>query len=340
MSTFPSISESLAPKLQEFEARRKKCVKTFHICNAIILAIVVAVIAVIASFQPNDGGVYIFPAFIGLMLVGVAYFFSTNSYRSSFKENIVRQVIESYMEGIQYDPTGSVNRGYYTLSKLFLKRVDRYKGEDFVKGKKDKTEFEFSELHTQYKTTTRTKNGTRTTYHTIFKGVFFVADFNKDFQGRTFVLPDTAEGMLGKFGQKLQSMNFSRPDLVKLEDPEFEKEFCVYSDDQVEARYILSTSLMRRILEYKRKFGNRIHLSFYQSKLYVALSTSKNHFEPQSLLFFAGSRANRFLFGRSRSTHRHRRRPQPQPPHLDQAIDFIFGSGIHLRFRQYSHFDQ
>ena len=72
-----------------------------------------------------------------------------------------------------------------------------------------------------------------------------MADFNKNFNGHTVVLPDTAEKILGKFGQSLQSMS-SRGELVKLEDPEFEKEFCVYGDDQVEARYILSPALMKR----------------------------------------------------------------------------------------------
>ena len=258
----PSISKKLAAKLQEFETRRLKCVKRFYTWLAIILALTLIAIGWILSLKPEDGAVIIIPMVLGGIILGVAYYSITSGYKTSFKQSVVREVVESYLDGIQYNPTGCVNRGYYTLSNLFLKGVDRYRGEDHVRGKKDKTEFEFSELHTEYKTTTRTKNGTRTTFHTIFKGVFFIADFHKDFQGRTFVLPDTLEGILGKFGQKLQSINFSCPDLVKLEDPEFEKEFCVYADDQIEARYILSTSLMRRILDYKRKFGGSIYLSF------------------------------------------------------------------------------
>jgi hypothetical protein len=91
-------------------------------------------------------------------------------------------------------------------------------------------------------------------------------------------LPDTAERMLGKFGQNLQSMS-SRGELIKLEDLEFEKEFCVYGDDQVEARYLLSTSLMKRIVDYKRKWNTKLYLSFHHSKVYIAVKTSKNLFE-------------------------------------------------------------
>ena len=48
-------------------------------------------------------------------------------------------------------------------------------------------------------------------------------------------------------------MNFSRPPLVKLEDPEFEKHFVVSGEDQVEARYILSTCLMQRLTDFRNK---------------------------------------------------------------------------------------
>lgn len=59
-------------------------------------------------------------------------------------------------------------------------------------------------------------------------------------------------------------MNIQRD---KLEDPEFEKHFAVYSSDQVQAGYILSTSLMSRIVDFKEKSSRRIHLSFIGSIL-------------------------------------------------------------------------
>ncbi len=77
-----------------------------------------------------------------------------------------------------------------------------------------------------------------------------------------------------------QSWNFNRDELIKLEDVEFEKQFAVYGSDQVEARYILSTSLMQRILKFKKESGKRIHLGFAQSKIYIAISYDKDLFEP------------------------------------------------------------
>ena len=42
------------------------------------------------------------------------------------------------------------------------------------------------------------------------------ADFNKDFQGATVVLPDVAQRRLGFLGQQLQAMNIARGQLIKL----------------------------------------------------------------------------------------------------------------------------
>lgn len=276
-----TLRAELLPKLEEFEVWRKCCIKNFNISLGVILVLLVGVLLWIHSAQPEDNDVYLIPAFLAIFVAAGAFHFATSGYRKSFKVKIIRPVVESYLEQIEYSPHDYVSMHAYEQSKIFLRWPDRYKGEDYIRGTKGKTDFEFSELHTEYKTTTRTKNGTRTTYHTIFRGVFFIADFHKDFNGRTLVLPDTVEGILGKFGQMLQDVNFTRPDLVKLEDPEFEKAFCVYSEDQVEARYILSTSLMRRILDYKHKFGNDIYLSFYRSRVYVALSCNRNRFEPR-----------------------------------------------------------
>ena len=74
---------------------------------------------------------------------------------------------------------------------------------------------------------------------------------------------------------------FGVMDRVELEDPEFESHFVVYGSDQIEARYILSTSLMARITDFKNKTGKKIFLSFIGSMVFVAVSYSRNLFEPK-----------------------------------------------------------
>jgi hypothetical protein len=71
---------------------------------------------------------------------------------------------------------------------------------------------------------------------------------------------------------------------VKLEDVVFSKKWKVYATDQIEARYLLTTAFMERILEVKRRFkGKDIEFSFFDNKLFIAVHTSKDLFETTSL---------------------------------------------------------
>jgi hypothetical protein len=119
-------------------------------------------------------------------------------------------------------------------------------------------------------------------YYTVFKGLFFTADFHKDFKGKTYVLTDFAERFMGGIGKMLQRNNFTRPDLVKMENPVFEKQYVVYGSDQIEARYIITPVMMETMLEINKMFKN-VQFSFVNSRIYIAIPMRKALFEPKYL---------------------------------------------------------
>ena len=110
----------------------------------------------------------------------------------------------------------------------------------------------------------------------LFQGLFFEAKFAKSFSGRTFVMPNN-------FKQKLEPLNRWRGELIKLEDPEFERRFRVYGDSQIESRYILSTNLMSRLVEFNKKAKRKVYLSFVNGYVYLAIPYKYNLFEPKLL---------------------------------------------------------
>jgi uncharacterized membrane protein len=201
-------------------------------------------------------------------------------YRQSFKSKVVAEIVKSYNQEWQYLFDTCINQSEYKRSGLFPHQYDRYTGDDFVTGKIEKTDFQFSELHTQYKQVTYGSKGQRHEHWvTIFRGLFVHADFNKNFSGTTYVLPDTAERLLGTFGQSLQKLS-GRGDLVKLENIEFEKRFVVYSSDQVESRYILTPAIMEAMVNLDSRFDGDIYFSFVGSRVYFAKGLSTELFEP------------------------------------------------------------
>lgn len=71
---------------------------------------------------------------------------------------------------------------------------------------------------------------------------------------------------------------------IHLEEITFNKSWNILSDDQIEARYILTPVLMEKINEIKRLYkGKYIDFSFFENKMMIAIHTRKNMFETTSL---------------------------------------------------------
>lgn len=271
----------LLPTLTVLDRARKKVLLELFV--GIIISVIAPIIALYFSFGSVVLMAICFPVLIGVIIY---LSISIGKYKKSFKVGIIEQIVRAIDPNLSYDASKAVNKSHFTHSELFKKSWNEYKGDDYVQGMVGKTSLEFSEVHAQH---VSTDSEGRRQASTVFKGLFLVADFNKSFQGKTFVLPDTAEKLFGSIGSMLQSWNAARGELVKMEDVAFEKEFVVYGDDQIEARYILSTSLMERILAYKKKSNRPVRLSFIGNNVHVAISYKKSLFEPRifrSLLNF------------------------------------------------------
>lgn len=263
----------LKPQLENIEKERKT-IMYFYI-GAVVLAV-----GAFLSFS-FIGGWGIVLVFGSIILGGAGATKYATKYRSRYKEEVVMRIIELINPEYNYDPNRHISEERYNESKIFKSRCDRYKGDDFVSGSIEKTDFEFSELKTEYKTQSTDDDGKKQTeWHTIFQGIFFHADFNKHIEGETFVLPDAEEKLLGKFVQKFQK-DSSRGELVKLENPVFEKAFKVFSSNQVEARYILTPTMMEAMVNIQKRILRPMHFSFIGERVYCAVSFNKGLFEPR-----------------------------------------------------------
>ncbi|MCU0570816.1 MAG: DUF3137 domain-containing protein [Oculatellaceae cyanobacterium Prado106] len=108
----------------------------------------------------------------------------------------------------------------------------------------------------------------------VFKGLFFVADFNKTFRGKTFLFSKAGSA-------NIQTLHSQKGTQVRLEDPQFNQRFVVYGNDQVEARYILSTSLMNRLVNFSQKADRKMQIAFVDSMIFIAIAYEEDLFEPR-----------------------------------------------------------
>lgn len=118
----------------------------------------------------------------------------------------------------------------------------------------------------------------------VFGGVCILFEMNKNFKGRTVVLKD--RGAIGNALSRVKGLQN-----VKLEDSQFEKVFEVYSDDQIEARYLLTTAFMERMLKLRDLYeGKSIQFCFNRNTLLLSIPTRQNMFEANS---FFGSNSDK-----------------------------------------------
>ena len=281
MKTLSSLQdffyENIYPDLEFLEQKRVEIYASLQKIAIVIFIFTCTLFYMLYDVIPNTLDLLILCCIIPFGIFTFIYKMKVSGYASLFKDQVIERLVEFIGDTLTYKKLGLISKYEYKTSALFPQKVDRYSGDDLVVGKVDGIDIRFSEVHSEVK---KKGNKGKTYWLTIFRGLFFIADFNKNFKGKTVILPDSSEKFLGSFSHFFQSFS-SRGELVKMDSPEFEKEFVVYSDDQIEARYILSHSLMNSILEYKKLVGKNISISFVGSNIYIAIGFKQKLFEPK-----------------------------------------------------------
>lgn len=232
-----------------------------------------ALIAMLAGAAASAGTApFTRPATLLLGAAGAVIFWRCMNRRFScaFKQEIVPALLAATDPALRYRLAGRVAQNTFEASDLFP-RPDRYTGQDLVQGHIGDTALEFSFVHARQRcmrsyTDMYGNTHTQVHYRSLFRGLFLSADFNKHFSGYILLRP-RPDGLLGS----LSSSN------VLLEDPEFGRLFTVTATDQVEARYVLSPTLMGRLKALRAKLGP-FHAAFSAGNLFIALGMPADAF--------------------------------------------------------------
>ncbi|AFY57653.1 Protein of unknown function (DUF3137) [Rivularia sp. PCC 7116] len=119
--------------------------------------------------------------------------------------------------------------------------------------------------------------------HQVFTGLFFTAKLNKKSQPITVIKPKLPNNAINLLDDEEKQ-------LVEIDNSEFNYLFSVYSEDQIQARRILSNSLIEKLVRFHQKTNKNIYISFVGKMIYVAIEYPEGIFEPnlfRSILRFA-----------------------------------------------------
>ncbi len=265
--------KTLFPTLSKLEEKRKHLLYRIFVVGVLLSLVFI----ILSSFLLQKPDFIVFAIFVYIAIGSFLYKLLVKDYTLEFKQNIIKPLIETISQELSYNCHHHINEHLFKRSDLFAK-PDRISGNDYVSGIVKGTKIEFSDIHAEAR---HKDSKNKESWSTLFRGLFIVAEFNKNFNSKTLVLPDSAQSTFGNLiGGWLQSNNFARDELVRMDDNEFEREFVVYSKDQIEARYILSHSLMKKLLGLKKKSKHPLYVSFVGNHIHIAIDYKKDLFEP------------------------------------------------------------
>ena len=272
----PYYDEQIKPSVLGFEIKRLESLKKVR--SRSLLAIPLAIIGIGALTFAFISQMLAFDYYVGgsfVCVVGAIWVISApiTSYKSDVKSQIFPKIFQFFGD-FTYSENGGLSIQSLKPSDI-VPSYDTESTEDYIKGDYKGVSLELTEACLQNES--RDSKGNRRTT-TVFNGLFVLLSMHKNFKGKTIIKKDA--GAIGNWFKK----KFSKLENVQLEDPEFEKKFEVYSDDQIEARYLLTTSFMERLLKLEKLLAAKgLQASFYDDKLLIMIPSKENRFETASV---------------------------------------------------------
>jgi hypothetical protein len=312
------IKLNLKEEIQTFENVRQKLQKqkgqNSDLKRYILLGLLGLILLFTLIIYINSGEVFLtvmsffmmlfFGAFIfgiialvsGLMKMGKSYNLQT-AYRKYYKDTVLPAILKALNPTFEFEPDpvkvedmdGLWFGGNYTNTSRFSNRYFH----DVLKGTIHGVNVKIGEMELDSEMGSQTSQATNELLN-MKRALILKANFHKNLSGDTVMLPDFQDSNIERggglsstileslFGEKDRSDDrWNGLQRVQLESPEFESLFNVYSNDQVEARYIFTPTFMEQILALKKETNDAIiFIRFNKKEMSLNIHWRRNYFEP------------------------------------------------------------
>lgn len=237
---------------------------------------------------------YIFPVFMGFVVL--SFVFSRSLMKFQEQENdIMRNIMSAMFPSVCFDFSSQLDYKVLSGSKLFnTSSSDPALGTatyGYLEIPRGEHTFYVADIGVSYGLMNKLALNSLTGYFVMlyryvlrplfasrfessahnFRGMFGWCQLEKTFKGSILILPDHLEQKVGYLAQNVQGLKKRyNARFMHLEDPDFEKYFAVYAEDEVAARMLLTPAMMRHITRLRETFGHDMMLSFNKNTFYYA----------------------------------------------------------------------
>lgn len=275
--------DELSTYYNSYYNRIRKAI-TSKIVFGVILGIFFLIIANVVELNKYVNVFFWLIDFFVIFFIAVGTFFSIYSEIKNdmfeLNDEIIKDIVSFISErdktDIDYSPNKMISKESLNEVGLFNLDVVKYSGKNYLNVPYYKNTMVFSDIYTYVcdfaeKKEEIYKNGKkyiRTTKKEkkkfIFDGVYIGATMNKKSKNQVYLIPNNISDRL--IQSKIKNYINYRGYDITLENAEFMKKYKVFCDDETQARYILSMSLMERINKVDELFKGKKYIVFKEGK--------------------------------------------------------------------------
>lgn len=265
--------------------------KKFNIILSSVFAIVISIVSVLAidvlnlkELLNNKFSIVVSIYFI-ILLLGTIFAIYNSLKREMLKinEDIIKDILafisDNPQNEVTFEPKLMLSKDALDKMELFNLDVVKYTGKNYIKVKYNNNMMVFSDMNTYVYDITEIKkeiykNGKkyirtikRKKKRIIYDGMYIGATLNKKNTNHIYLIPNNLNDRV--LQSKIMSYIKFHGVPVMLENLDFSKKYKVFCDDEVQARYILSLSLMERINDIDKEFKGKKYIVFKEGKRFA-----------------------------------------------------------------------
>lgn len=256
---------------------QNEVLKKSKIIDTVIFIIWVIIMFLLYKKGINLQAFFFITVFIMAIRMFIKYIFlnkQITEFNNGFKNKYVLSSLNKIFTDLKYFPDKGLDYGVIANTRM-MDMGDRYSSNDYFEGKYKNVNVKQADVHIEEEQqTTDSDEHTTTTWVTIFEGKWMIFDFNKTFTANVQVSQKGfGNSRVNNWGEK------NKYKKVEMEDAEFNKMFRIYAQNEHDAFYILTPSLMEKIKNLARTVSGKLLLCFINNELHIGLYNYKDSFE-------------------------------------------------------------
>ena len=255
--------------IEEVEALRKKA-KDIIVKGLIISGSIGFVLAILGRAP----GAIFYALIIGIVVSAIKVQKPKKEFIRAFKNVFVLKSLQSVFTDLVYEPEKGLNESVIANTRM-MNMGDRYSSNDYISGKYKNINVVQADVHIEEEHESTDSNGhTTRTWVTIFRGRWMIFDFNKTFKANIQVSQKNfGNSKIKNWGQKIKYKK------VMMEDQAFNNMFKTFAQEELDAFYVLTPSLMEKIKKLANSIQGKLLFCFIDNKLHIGLQNGKDSFE-------------------------------------------------------------